>query len=127
MVAPELVRLDRSGRPGHDERRGRRGYGALLVHGDFRLVHRVVHGHAVRAARQRRQVRGAFEQVSDSHLLQNLKFRGEGVNVNINFGIADGFPARLVQLSDFDFSAFSRVFFTRRHVATFESRTKQKK
>lgn len=73
VVAPELVRLDRPGRPGRDEGRGGRGDRALLVHGDFRLVHRVVHGHVVRAARQRGQIGSAFEQVPDSHLFEYLE------------------------------------------------------
>lgn len=72
MVAPELVRFRGPGRPGHDERRGRRRDRALFVHGDLRLVHRVVNRHAVGRARQRRQIGRTAEQVSDAHLLQDL-------------------------------------------------------
>lgn len=70
MVAPELEGLGWPGRPGHQERRSRRGNRALFVHRDLRLVHSVVDGHVVRVTGQRRQVDVAFEQVSDSHLLQ---------------------------------------------------------
>lgn len=72
MVAPELVRFRGPGRPGHDERRGRRRDRALFVDGDLRLVHRVVDRHAVGRARQRRQVGRTAEQVSDAHLLEDL-------------------------------------------------------
>lgn len=72
MIASEFVRLRRPGRPGRYERGGRRGYGAVFVYRYFRFVHRFVHGHGVRGARQRRQVGRAFEQVSDSHLFQYL-------------------------------------------------------
>jgi len=73
MIAPELEGLDRPGRPGHQEGRGRRRNRALFVYGDFRLVHSVVDSHVVRVSGQRRQVNVSFEYVSDSHLLQQLK------------------------------------------------------